>query len=117
MANVVRMPSKIEVDVVILLVGKTNGNLVVDVDTELVEVFELEVLLLTIFVVEVEELVVRVALEVVNVLLTAVVAGEARLVTELVDLVDDCEVLLDELDTVSFISLILFQLPLWSVHL
>lgn len=78
-----------EVDVVILLVGETNGNLVVDVDTELVEVFELEVLLLTIFVVEVEELVVRVALEVVNVLLTAVVAGEARLVTELVDLVDD----------------------------
>ena len=110
MANVVRMPSKIvifelvdmlevvpvdervlmlEVDVVILLVGKTNGNLVVDVDTELVEVFELEVLLLTIFVVEVEELIVRAALEVVNVLLTAVVAGEARLVTELVDLVDD----------------------------
>jgi hypothetical protein len=109
-ANVVRMPSKIvifelvdmlevvpvdervlmlEVVVVILLVGKTNGNLVVDVDTELVEVFELEVLLLTIFVVEVEELVVRVALEVVNMLLTAVVAGEARLVTELVDLVDD----------------------------
>ena len=110
MANVVRMPSKIvifelvdmlevvpvdervlmlEVDVVILLVGKTNGNLVVDVDTKLVGVFELEVLLLTIFVVEVEELVVRVALEVVNVLLTAVVASEARLVTELVDLVDD----------------------------